>query len=193
MYIVVLSDLNFVILRVCQIIYSSPCPAGSDPNSNFQSYSSSSSKINDNPEDVKVHTNNNGRINNYEEEIGADGKVKVISDDAAPVETAMDDPDYPGESMPEPAKRVSNEDYDFTRSLDQLDLFAMKEEKKAMILTFGAGGLLCAVLIVSGITLYATKKKKQPPMDFPAGDYEQLCRQHFAAKESQEQCCYIEL
>ena len=41
-------------------------------------------------------------------------------------------------------------------SLDQLDLFAMKEEKKAMILTFGAGGLLCAVLIVSGITLYGT-------------------------------------
>jgi hypothetical protein len=71
-------------------------------------------------------------------------------------------------------------------SRDQLDLFAIKEEKKAMILTFGAGGLLCAVIIVSGITLYATKKKKSPPMDFPAGDYEQLCRQHFAAKESQE-------
>ena len=42
------------------------------------------------------------------------------------------------------------------------------------------------VLVISGITLYATKKRKTPPLDFPAGDYEQLCRQHFAAKESQE-------
>ena len=41
-------------------------------------------------------------------------------------------------------------------------------------------------MVISGITLYATKKRKTPPLDFPAGDYEQLCRQHFAAKESQE-------
>ena len=53
-------------------------------------------------------------------------------------------------------------------------------------MTFGAGGLLCAVLVISGVTLYATKRRKTPPLDFPAGDYEQLCRQHFAAKESQE-------
>ena len=38
----------------------------------FKSY-----KVNDEPEEVAVETNNNGRINNYEEEIGADGKVKV--------------------------------------------------------------------------------------------------------------------
>ena len=103
--------------------------------------------MNDNPEEVKVETNNNGRINNYEEEIGADGKVKILS------ETTEVPPDFGGETleaMPKPAKRVSSEDMDLSRSLDQLDLFAMKEEKKAMILTFGAGGLLCAVLIVSG-------------------------------------------
>ena len=38
----------------------------------FKSY-----KVNDEPEEKVVQTNNNGRINNYEEEIGADGKVKV--------------------------------------------------------------------------------------------------------------------
>mgnify|MGYP000065894023 CR=1 FL=1 len=92
--------------------------AGSDPNSNFQSYSSSSYKVNDNREEVKVSTNNNGRINNYEEEIGADGKVKVLSETTE--SSPIDDPDYPGEPMPEPAKRVSaGEDYDFTRSLDE--------------------------------------------------------------------------
>ena len=77
-------------------------------------------------------------------------------------------------------------DPELQKDIDRLDLFAIKEEKRAMILTFGAGGLLCAVLVISGLTLFATRRKKQPPMDFPAGDYEQLCRQHFAAKESQE-------
>ena len=49
-----------------------------------------------------VKVNDNGKINNYEEEIGADGKV--ITTDTTPV-------DYQGEPMPEPAKRVSNADY----------------------------------------------------------------------------------
>ena len=42
------------------------------------------------------------------------------------------------------------------------------------------------VLFIFDHSISATKKKKAPPVDFPAGDYEQLCRQHFAAKESQE-------
>ena len=42
--------------------------------------------------------------------------------------------------MPSPAKRVAAE----PMSLDDRDLLAISEEKKAMVLTFGAGGLLCA-------------------------------------------------
>ena len=48
--------------------------------------------------------------------------------------------------MPKPAKRVAAQPGIY----DQADLLAINEEKKAMVLTFGAGGLLCAVLIVSG-------------------------------------------
>ena len=99
-------------------------------------------KINDEPEEKVVETNNNGRINNYEEEIGADGKVKVkriysnekfskfeiievkylnstikifslfqvlsASTESAPLEEV-------GEPMPQPAKRVSSDDAEFTR------------------------------------------------------------------------------
>ena len=84
--------------------------------------------------------------------------------------------------MPQPAKRVAAQPD--MGGFDQADLYAMNEEKKAMVLTFGAGGLLCAVLIVSGITLYTTSKKRRtPPLDFPAGDYEQHCRQHFAPRD----------
>ena len=42
--------------------------------------------------------------------------------------------------MPSPAKRVAAE----PMNLDDRDLLAISEEKKAMVLTFGAGGLLCA-------------------------------------------------
>jgi len=152
--------------------------ASMDPSQgSFQSFEKSSSKINDEPELVSMKTNDNGKINTIEEEIGADGEPRILSDNSNTDDEAF-------EPMPQPAKRVAAlPDGGF----DQADLYAMNEEKKAMVLTFGAGGLLCAVLIVSGITLYTTSKKRRtPPLDFPAGDYEQLCRQHFAAKESQE-------
>ena len=42
--------------------------------------------------------------------------------------------------MPSPAKRVAAQ----PMNLDDRDLLAISEEKKAMVLTFGAGGLLCA-------------------------------------------------
>ena len=46
----------------------------------FQSYEKSSSKINDEPELVSVKTNDNGKINTIEEEIGADGEPRILSD-----------------------------------------------------------------------------------------------------------------
>ena len=47
---------------------------------NFQSYEKSSSKINDQPELVSVKTNNNGKIDNIEEEIGPDGQARILSE-----------------------------------------------------------------------------------------------------------------
>ena len=49
---------------------------------NFQSYEKSSSKINDQPELVSVKTNNNGKIDNIEEEIGPDGQARILSDNS---------------------------------------------------------------------------------------------------------------
>ncbi|CAG5107451.1 Oidioi.mRNA.OKI2018_I69.chr1.g3328.t1.cds [Oikopleura dioica] len=145
----------------------------SEPKSDFKSFQSESYQVNGGPEHIKVSTDDNGKINNYETNINPDGTVERVTE-----------PEEVLEPMPMPAKRVA--DPELQKDIDRLDLFAIKEEKRAMILTFGAGGLLCAVLVISGLTLFATRRKKQPPMDFPAGDYEQLCRQHFAAKESQE-------
>ena len=49
---------------------------------NFQSYQKSSSKINDEPELVSVKTNNNGKIDNIEEEIGPDGQARILSENS---------------------------------------------------------------------------------------------------------------
>ena len=128
--------------------------AASNPNSytNFQSYSKSSSKINDEPELVSVKTNDNGKINEIEEEIGADGEPRIISQNceftvfcSEPFNIHLANEEA-YEPMPQPAKRVAAQPGIY----DQADLLAINEEKKAMVLTFGAGGLLCAVLIVSG-------------------------------------------
>ena len=130
--------------------------AASNPNSNtnFQSYSKSSSKINDEPELVSVKTNNNGKINEIEEEIGPDGEPKILSQHCeffVFLLTTIFNASFLAneeafEPMPKPAKRVAAQ----PGLYDQADLLAINEEKKAMVLTFGAGGLLCAVLIVSG-------------------------------------------